>query len=330
MSPPPAPILCVCLNPVIQKTLLFDRLLPGEVNRTGEHRVDAAGKAVDVARVLGQTGRPALLLSQAGGANRDWFLSLCARDGLDLRAVESGSEIRFCHTLVERGEGRTTELVEEAEPVAAGTGGRLLGELDRLLPACRAVVVSGTKAAGLEEDLVPEIARRVRAAGLLLVLDVKGPDLLRALEHRPAAAKPNLSEFLATWPLPGRAGAGALHGAAPSGAGAAAEGEAAAPADGEAALRAHVEAVARELHGRFGASLVLTRGTEPTWWWDGRSLREEAVRPVEALNPTGSGDAFTAGFAAVLAEGGSLAAAVAEGTRLGALNAASLRPGSIL
>ncbi|MBL8968924.1 MAG: tagatose-6-phosphate kinase, partial [Spirochaetaceae bacterium] len=193
-------------------------------------------------------------------------------------------------------------------------GGLVLDALGRLLPGCGAVVVSGTKAAGFEEGLVAEIARRARAAGRLLVLDVKGQDLLGALEQRPAVAKPNLAEFLATWPLP------ASSRSAPAGEGAATE----------AALRAHAARIAGELYERFGTSLVLTRGQEPTWWWDGRGLREEPVRPVAALNPTGSGDAFTAGLAAVLAEGGSLAAAVAEGTRLGALNAASLRPGSIV
>lgn len=301
--------LCVCLNPVIQKTLLFPRLVPGEVNRTAEHRVDASGKGVNVARVIAESGRPSLHLTQAGGINRDWFLSLCSRDGLELRAVDSGSEIRFCYTVIDAEAGRATELVEEALPVAPATTGAILEAFDSCLPGCRAVIFSGTKAAGFDPAVLPQMAQRARAAGLPFVLDVKGPDLLACLPHRPLVAKPNLQEFLSTWPV----------------------------TVGDA-VRDHAEHVARELHESYGTHLVLTRGHEATWYWDGSRLAEALVHPVAALNPTGSGDAFTAGMTTSLVEamatGASLAsamaAAMAEGTRLGGLNARNLRPGSIL
>ena len=296
--------LAVCLNHVIQKTIAFERLAKGEVNRSSEHRVDASGKGVNVARVLAQTGRRPIHLTQAGGPARDWFLALCAADGLELRWVESGSEIRFCYTVIDRADGSATELVEEARPVGPGTGERLLAEFDRALPDCRAVIISGTRAPGFDDALLPEMARRARAAGKLLVLDIKGRDLAACLRHRPDVVKPNLSELLATWP--------------------------AAPGLSEDALRDHVASVAAEVHARHGALLVATRGARPTWYWDGSALRELPSLPCKALNPTGSGDSFTAGLAAVLAEGGAIGDAVAEGARLGALNAGRLKPGSIL
>lgn len=305
MAPPQRPaFLAVCLNPVIQKTIVLEAMVKGEVNRSSEHRVDASGKGVNVARVLAQTGRRALHLTQAGGPTRDWFLSLCASDGLEVSWVESGSDIRFCHTVIDRGDRTATELVEEARPVSPGTGERLLAAFDALLPECCAVVISGTKAPGFGDEVLPEMARRARAAGKLLVLDIKGKDLLACLPFGPAVIKPNLAEILATWPAGG--------------------------AQDEAGQRAHVGRVAAEIHARHGAFLVATRGSRPLWYWDGRELRERSALPCAALNPIGSGDAFTAGLTAVLAEGGGLAEAVAEGARLGALNAGLLKPGSIL
>ncbi|HOX31352.1 MAG TPA: PfkB family carbohydrate kinase [Spirochaetales bacterium] len=301
-----SPCLVVCLNPVIQKTLAYAGILKGEVNRSAEHRVDASGKGVNVARVLTQSGRRAIHLTQAGGPTREWFLSLCAADGLELRWVESGSEIRFCYTIVDRADGTATELVEEAQPVAPGTGALVLAEFDRALPECGAVVISGTKAPGFEEHVLPEMARRAKAAGKLLVLDIKGADLRACLPFGPDLVKPNLAELLATWPLADPARAGLPE------------------------LRAHVAALAARLQGEGGSRLVVTRGPEPAWYWDGGALREEPARACAPLNPTGSGDAFTAGLAAVLSAGGSMAEAVAEGMRLGARNAELLKPGSIL
>jgi tagatose 6-phosphate kinase len=295
--------LAVCLNPVIQKTIVVDGLVKNEVNRSSEHRTDASGKGVNVARVLAQTGHRAIHLTQAGGSARDWFLSLCAADGFDLRWVESGSEIRFCYTVIDRADRSATELVEEARPVAPGTGERVLAEFDRALAECGAVVISGTRAPGFDDGIFPEMARRAREAGRLLVLDIKGRDLVSCLPHRPAVIKPNLAEFLATWP--------------------------AAPGLPEDALREHVASVAAGVHAEFGSLLVATRGSRPAWYWDGRALRERPCLPCAPLNPTGSGDSFAAGLTAVLAEGGTIDDAVAEGARLGALNAERLKPGSI-
>lgn len=298
-------ILSVCLNPVIQRTLVFDSIVKGEVNRAVRRRVDASGKGVNVARVLVQSGRKAIHLTHAGGPTRDWFLAMCEADGIEVRWVESGSEIRGCATVIDLGDGTVTELVEESPPVAPGTDERLLAELDRILPDCVSVVVSGTKAAGYPDSIVPEIVKRAAAAGALLVLDIRGKDLLDCLASRPAVVKPNLAELLSTWPLPALAN----------------------PRN-EAAIKSHVALIAAAL-ANSGTSLVVTRGSAPLWFWDGRGLAEAASARVAAVNPIGSGDAFAAGLAMVLAFGGSMAEAVAEGVRLGALNATTLKPGSI-
>ncbi len=298
--------LAVCLNPTIQKTLLFPRLAPGEVNRTAEHRADVAGKGVDCARVLTQLGRRALHLTQLGGPTRDWFLAMCEADGVELRWVESGSEIRFCTTVIDASAGSATELVEESSPVGAGTAERVLAEFDRSLGEVGTVMLSGTKARGFPASTMPELARRAAAAGKRLFLDIKGADLLGCLPFRPLVVKPNLEELMQTYP----AAAGSL-------------------AIDEGAARELVARVGREYKESYGAWLVVTRGAKPTLFWDGEGLRECAVRPVRVLNPIGSGDSFNVGVATALEDGAGIAEAVAEGTRLGALNAERLKPGSI-
>jgi len=154
------------------------------------------------------------------------------------------------------------------------------------------------------------MTRLAKVAGLLVVLDVKGADLLSALPFRPLVVKPNLAEFLSTWPLPA--------------------GNDTQGASDETVVRAHAAKSGGELFRNYGSHLVLTRGSSPTWYWDGFALREEAVEPRRALNPTGSGDSFTAGLSAVLADGGTLREAIREGSRLGRLNAERLMPGSVL
>jgi len=305
---PASRFLAVCLNPVIQNTLVFDRILRGEVNRTGEHRVDASGKGVNVARVLGQLGCEALYLAQLGGPTREWFLAMCEADGVRTRWAESNSEIRVCTTVIDRAEGHATELVEEARTVGEGTTERLLAEYALVLPGCDAVIVSGTKAAGFAEDTIPSIVRLAAQAGKRIYLDIKGADLVASLPFRPVLVKPNLEELLQTRSPVGDAKL----------------------VRDEASLRAFVAAVGREYSESFGASLIVTRGARSTWYWEDGELRDCPASKIEAINPTGSGDSFMAGAAAAMEEGGTLKEAVAEGMRLGSLNAQRLKPGSIL
>jgi 1-phosphofructokinase family hexose kinase len=301
--------LVVCLNPVIQNTLVFGRLAKGEVNRTDSYRVDASGKGVNVARVLGQIGDEAIQLTQLGGPTRDWFLEMCEADGLHIRWVESNSEIRVCTTIIDRSDKSATELVEEARPVGPGTAERTLAEYERALPDCEAVIISGTKAAGFPADTIPSMARLAAGSGKRLYLDIKGTDLLACLPYRPVAVKPNLEELLQTRPL--------------------ARGTDLCSGVDEGSLRKFVAAVGREYAETYGTSLIVTRGSMSTWYWASGELRECQARKIDALNPIGSGDSFTAGLAASLEQGASLPEAVAEGSRLGALNAERLKPGSI-
>jgi 1-phosphofructokinase/tagatose 6-phosphate kinase len=301
--------LAVCLNPVIQKTLVFGSLVPGEVNRTAEHRVDASGKGINVARVLTQLGRKALHLTQLGGPTRDWFLDMCAADGLEVSWVESGSEIRICTTVIEKDRGVATELVEEARSVAPGTAERVLELFAALLPRVSTVMLSGTVAAGFPADIMPRMAALATAAGKRLYLDIKGRSLLESLPFRPTLVKPNLEELFQTYES-GRRSPGV-------------------DAD-ETAIRELVTRAGKEYRERYGCWLVVTRGTEPTLFWDGEALRSAPVEKKHAVNPIGSGDSFSVGVATALDDGASIAEAVAEGNRIGALNAERLKPGSIL
>jgi len=301
----PDAFLAVCLNPTLQKTLSFPSVRRDAVNRTAVHALDASGKGVNVARVLTQLGRRAVHLTQLGGSFRSAFLELCARDSLDIRWAESGSEIRFCYTVVDSTDRSVTELVEESQAVAPGTESAVLGAFRSILPETGTLIVSGTKAAGFSDGLVPTMVKEAREGGLRVVLDIRGADLLGSLPYKPDVVKPNLAEFLGTF-LPDED-----------------------PEDKSDALRKKVADAAGRIAREAGCLVVLTRGAAAVWTHDGSDFREFPVAAVPPVNTTGSGDAFTAGFASVYADGRPLAEAVAEGLRCGARNAALFRPGVI-
>jgi 1-phosphofructokinase/tagatose 6-phosphate kinase len=302
--------LSVCMNPTLQKTLVFSSLIPDRVNRTAEHRLDASGKGINVSRVLTQLGETCVHLTQLGGVFRELFLELCGQDNVKIQWVESGSPIRFCYTLINKGEGSVTELVEEAGSVGEGTGERLLAAYERLLSGVSSVIISGSMAAGFSGALAGEMVRIAKSRSVSVILDIRGRDLLQSLPWGPDIIKPNLYEFASTF-APDLVERNEIAGEKEN-------------------VKDRIRTVWGELYAQYRSRLVLTRGPHTVWYSENGELEEYSFEAdAKPLNTVGSGDAFTAGLAAALGRGASLREAVAEGCRCGKLNAALLRPGVI-
>jgi len=304
--------LTVCLNPTLQKTLRFSSIYPGTVNRTEVHRLDVSGKGINVTRVLTQLGKRAVHLTQLGGSLRPLFLSLCEKDDLSVEWVESLSQIRFCYTLLSDADGAVTELIEESEPVYAGAEGRLLKKFNELLihtPSLSWVIISGTKAAGFSDAVIPTMTKKAKKKGFKIILDIKGNDLTESLEYEPDIVKPNLFEFASDF--------------APE----LIKNNELITIDGFAKER--IKSAVLDMARKHNCHIILTNGSRNIIAADTNELFEIEVQPVKAVNSTGCGDAFTAGLATALEEGVNFREAITEGCRCGALNAALLRPGVV-
>jgi 1-phosphofructokinase/tagatose 6-phosphate kinase len=301
--------LTVCLNPTLQKTLRFSSLVPGTVNRADIHRLDASGKGINVSRVLTQLGKKVTHLTQLGGVMRPLFLFLCKEDSLAVEWVESGSPIRFCYTVITENNGDITELIEESEPVATDIGERLLEKFDTLLPGNDYLIISGTKAAGFSCGIIPLMVKKAKETGMVVILDLRGKDLVESLQYQPDIIKPNLLEFALTF-APDLIKDNALLG-------------------DEHIIRERIRTLCMELYDKHRCRIILTRGAQSLWAAEKDNFFEVCLTAIKPLNSTGSGDAFTAGLASALENGADFFAAIDEGIRCGTLNARCLRPGVI-
>jgi 1-phosphofructokinase/tagatose 6-phosphate kinase len=293
--------LTVCLNPTLQKTLLFSRFEPGEVNRATSHHYDASGKGINVTRVLTQLGGRAVHLTHLGRQARD-FIRLLGPDHLTVEWVDSDSEIRTCTTVVDRSAHLTTELVEESEPVSAGTGDRLMQAFRRLVFECDWLVISGTRAGGYSDSVFPSMIRMAKDLGKKVICDYRGEDLQLSLPERPDYIKPNWKEFTDTFFSGGLT-------------------------EGDADKAVHHKML--DIAQQFDTTVILTRGAGEVAFTEGGKIKKIHPDRVEPVNTTGCGDSFTAGLAWSLSQGEPLTDAVRMGIRCGMRCALSVRPGVI-
>ncbi|MCQ2584059.1 MAG: PfkB family carbohydrate kinase [Treponema sp.] len=306
-------ILTVCLSSTLQKTVTFNKVSLTHVNRSTSYRLDASGKAVNTARVLDML-EPGVSLSLCplGKENADLFLKLAEQDGLAVKTVMVPGFTRECLTLLDSSSHETTEIVV-GEPALEfdreNTEKEFMEILQGILSggtAPQAVVLAGSRPAIWSEDFQARISKAVVGAGVILLADFCGKDLLRTLEIcTPQIIKINEEEFCSTFcyefPVP------------------------------EDKLRQLISEKSKELKN----VIVITRGTDETYAACNGEFYSHPVEKVIPVNTTACGDTFNAGFIYEYLKSlngtgnADIQGALSKGTWCAARNAESEVPGTI-
>jgi fructose-1-phosphate kinase PfkB-like protein len=237
--------------------------------------------------------------------------------GVDCRWIETCAQTRICTTIVERGLGRTTELVENALPLASDEIERFRDTFAEEAASADIVILTGSLppvaasrhvAASLRDATASlgetrprdafyrELLQTTRARA---ILDIRGPELLSALDCRPFCVKPNREELALTL---GR----------------------------KLASDDDLHAAMRDLNDRGANWVVVTQGPNAVWASQGGTLyRFQPPRVERAINPIGSGDCLAAGIAWATAAGREMLDAIRFGIAAAVDNVGQLLPARI-
>ena len=201
-------ILCVTLNPCLDKTLTVPPWRPGDLVRGTAVGNVVGGKGNNVARALRRLGRQPRPATFLGGATGAWCeAALRNDDGLEPLVVPTDAPTRVILTV--RTES-TTEQSAFFDPDPAITGPEAEAMLERLEQALardvEALTLSGSSPATATHGLFSDVIPLARARRIPVFLDTYGPALeaiwgfwptAMQLNRREAAAhlrKPQLSD----------------------------------------------------------------------------------------------------------------------------------------
>ncbi|MBA3482161.1 MAG: bifunctional hydroxymethylpyrimidine kinase/phosphomethylpyrimidine kinase [Pirellulales bacterium] len=290
-------IIVAGLSPAWQQVLVVDAFQPGAVNRASEAYWCGSGKVLNVAVALhhlsGGAAGQTLTLSTLGGPAYDAIENEFSAMGVPRRWVRTQSPTRVCTTVVDRATRVATELVENASPITDAELSEFESAFAEVAADATVVVLTGSLPSGVPPDFFRRLLASARGQA---VLDLRGPELLAALDARPLLVKPNREELSHTL-------GASLHN------------------DDQFHL-----AIA-ELQRRGAQAVVVTSGkNEVRANVDGQPLRF-TPRPVkDAVNPIGCGDCLTAGIAWALHQGKDVTTAVKQGMKCARDNLLTLIP----
>jgi tagatose 6-phosphate kinase len=274
-------ILAVCLNPAVDVTYVVDAVRPGTSHRVSEAHRLPGGKGVNVARVLAQLGEPVTLGGFAGGGTGHWLREALAGSGVTDRLTEIAADTRQTVTVAD--ETDATVFNEPGPALTSAEWDRFTESFDQLLPLCDVAVMSGSVPPGAPGDAYAFLVRRARHHGITAIVDAAGSQLRAAAAAGPALLAPNRAEV-----------------------------------DLPSAGPAELLSAATRLSHRSGGTVVISAGREGLVATDGR--HGWTARPPRQVsgNPTGAGDALTAGLARGMARSRPLPAILSDALALAA------------
>src|SRR5437016_7324893 len=160
-------ILCIGPTPAIQRVMIFRRVELDAVNRARTTLDGAAGKAVNVAKVLKALGELPLATGFLGGDRGEWLRALLESRGMQSDFVTVSARTRQCITLIDESQNMQTELVEESQPAAAADYEALEAIVRKRSHGAQAVIMSGTLTPGGPADFYFRCVGIANSAGAL-------------------------------------------------------------------------------------------------------------------------------------------------------------------
>lgn len=262
-----ARVLCITLNPALDLAFTLEVLVLGSVNRPISAQLEAAGKGVNVARVLADLGHEVTVSGFLGADNDAPFVLAFKLLGLVDAFVRVPGSTRINAKLAEQS-GRVTDINGPGMPIEAAHLQALITTLDAKLASAappQAVVLAGSLPPGLSLGDFSKLLSDLNARGVPLWVDTSGPALNVAIETHPSGVKPNENE-LAEW---------------------AGETLDSTQARWNAAKRLHESGIANAL---------ISAGAEGVLWVNAQGAWHATPPKVTATNTVCAGDTFVAGM----------------------------------
>jgi tagatose 6-phosphate kinase len=293
----PKRILAAGLSPAWQQIMVFDRFDRGNVNRAKEIHWCASGKVLNVgialAHLTRKTNTVSRTLSVIGSSAKAAIDPEFAALGVDCRWIETAAQTRICTTILDRHFGDTTELVENARPLTDNELARFRRAFAEEAATADVIVLTGSLPPNVPVSFYQEL---LLATNTRAVLDIRGPELLAALEWHPYCLKPNRAELAKTL-------GGAL------------------------STDQELHSAMRELNRRGAQWVVISQGADSVWAANGGNLFRFDPPAVERIfNPIASGDCLAAGIAWATAKNMNMFDAIRLGIAAAADNVGQLLP----
>lgn len=195
---PKSKVVTITLNPALDLTGSLDALSVGSVSLVSKGSLHAAGKGVNVAKVLSDLGAEVTVTGFLGRDNEELFCQLFEEMNANDEFIRVDGATRINVKLVEQ-DGRVSDINFPGVDVSEQAIAEFEVRLFELAKTHEFFVLAGSLPKGISPELCAEWIEKLHQMGKKVLFDSSRAALAAGLEAHPWLIKPNdeeLSEFV--------------------------------------------------------------------------------------------------------------------------------------
>ncbi|MEF9988923.1 MAG: 1-phosphofructokinase family hexose kinase [Christensenellaceae bacterium] len=188
-------IICVYLNPTIDKTVYLDRLVIGGTNRPTKVIMNGAGKGINAAVVLKELKKDVKVM---GILHKSYGTII--KDRLEAKSIfydflEIDGQTRVNTKIFDEQSQVLTEINESGTEIAMEFANRVADEVVATAKSDDMVILTGSIPLGCEKNVYAKTIEKLNEKGVRCVLDADGEALRLGILQKPYFIKPNIDEL---------------------------------------------------------------------------------------------------------------------------------------
>lgn len=256
-------IFTLTMNPSLDRYLYIDELIPDDSIRVKDTQEYAAGKGIDVSRVIKEIGGTSIAICPLGGSNGERMEFMLDNEKVLYAAVRVRHETRM--NIIVQSRTNQYRLNLPGKPLTESEYEMVIDMLKTVLREKDVLVASGSLPSGLQPAVYGDIVKIAKSKGVRIYVDTDGENLKEAVKAGPFGIKPNIHELSRL-------------------------------VDREVKVE-EVEKAAADVGKKYGISNVLVTlgGKGSVSWIEGHLYRIKPIN-VKVKGGVGAGDSFLAGF----------------------------------
>ena len=271
-------IYTVTLNPALDRAVFVERLLQDDTTRIVSETLYAAGKGIDVSRVIRELGGRSVAMGLVGGYDGLQLEGLLINAGVMTNFTRIAGETRTNIILKEEATGHQFVISAAGPEIEASEIGQLYQHILEINDMT-CLVLSGSLPRGVSPNLYGQLILAGRKNNSFILLDTDGKALAESIEYQPTAIKPNRHELSR---LVGRA------------------------LEDEAAI----VSACRDIHQKGVPYILVSMGKDGLILSSEEQVIKAVAPPVDANSTVGAGDSSVAGFVMAFSQGKDIAECV--------------------
>jgi len=187
--------LTITLNPSIDYGFMVRDCELYKKNRITKLWRSIGGKGINTALVLGILGHPVISFLVVGDKERYSFEKVLIDNNVTPRIISINKSTRCNFKVIEISSGKDTEFNEKGFSISPRIYLQIKKEIEKLLPSCGYLVISGSLPPGIKPDIYGELIHKSNQLNIINAIDTSGPELSISIESKPVILRLNKKEI---------------------------------------------------------------------------------------------------------------------------------------